>query len=139
MNKKEPNNVIIFDGVCSLCNAWVDFVLRKEKEDIFSFAANQSDEGQAILEKFNKTFDNEEVDTVFLLENGQLYERSTAALRIVKKLSFPWNLAYGFVVIPRPIRDFFYKIIAKNRYRWFGKKNSCRLPTPEERAKFIGW
>lgn len=139
MNEKEPNNVIIFDGVCSLCNAWVDFVLRREKEDIFSFAANQSDEGQEILKKFNKTFDNEEVDTVFLLEDGQLYERSTAALRIVKKLSFPWNLAYGFVIIPRPIRDFFYKIIAKNRYRWFGKKNSCRLPTPEERAKFIGW
>jgi predicted DCC family thiol-disulfide oxidoreductase YuxK len=71
------------------------------------------------------------------VQNGKLYKRSTAALRLARMLRFPWNLAYGFIIVPAFIRDFFYKIIARNRYRWFGQKDTCRIPTPEEIARFL--
>ena len=127
--------VVIFDGVCNLCNASVDFIIRHDQAGYFKVSANQHETGQRILQE--QGVDPASVDTVFLYENGQLYRRSTAALRIARRLGFPWHLLYGFIIIPAPIRDAVYKVIARNRYRWFGKKETCRLPTPEERARFL--
>lgn len=127
--------IVIFDGVCNLCNASIDFIIRQDKKGLFRVTANQHEAGQRILEE--QGVDPQEIDTVFLYENGQLYRRSTAALRIARKLGFPWSLMYAFIIIPAPIRDAVYKVIAANRYRWFGKMETCRLPTPEERARFV--
>ena len=127
--------ILIFDGVCELCNASVDFIMKWEKRPDLLFTANQNPPGRALLEKFGE--DPDAVSTVYLVQNGKLYKRSSAALRIARLLRFPWFLAYGFIIIPPFIRDFFYKIIANNRYRWFGQKETCRIPTPEEIARFL--
>lgn len=127
--------IVIFDGVCNLCNASIDFIIRHDQAGIFRVTANQHETGQRILEE--QGVDPKEIDTVFLYEEGQLYRRSTAALRIARKLGFPWSLMYAFIIVPAPIRDAVYKVVAANRYRWFGKKETCRLPTPEERARFV--
>ncbi|MEM7367153.1 MAG: thiol-disulfide oxidoreductase DCC family protein [Bacteroidota bacterium] len=127
--------VIIFDGVCNFCNFWVDFLIRRDPKNKFRFTANQQKAGKAILLQYGESV--EEVGTVYFYEEGQLYKESTAALRIARHLPGAWPLFYGFIIIPRPIRDLMYGWIAKNRYRFFGKKESCRLPSPEERAKFL--
>ena len=127
--------VIVFDGVCNLCNASVDFVINRDAKGAFQFAPNQSEAGQEIVGQAG--LDVFEADTLVLWENGATYVRSTAVLRIARRLGFPWKLAYGFILIPRPIRDFFYRLLAKNRYRIFGTRDSCRLPTPEERSRFL--
>ncbi|MEM9984506.1 MAG: thiol-disulfide oxidoreductase DCC family protein [Bacteroidota bacterium] len=132
---KHDYPVVIFDGVCNLCNASVDFIIRQDKKGKIKVTANQHDAGQQIL--LENGLRPEQVETLYLLENGKLYDRSTAALGIARQLGFPWSLAYVFIVIPKPIRDGVYRWIARNRYRWFGKKDSCRLPTAEERAYFI--
>ncbi|TAE61829.1 MAG: thiol-disulfide oxidoreductase DCC family protein [Bacteroidetes bacterium] len=128
-------SIIIFDGVCTLCNASVDFVIRRDKKNQFQFTANQNEAGRRILEEQGIAPGDSE--TVFLFENGTLYQKSTAALRIARSLGFPWSLFYAGIIIPAPLRDAIYNWIARNRYRWFGKKETCRLPSPEERAKFL--
>lgn len=135
MEKTFGKPILIFDGVCELCNASVDFIMKWEKSPKLLFTANENLSGKAILEGFGEN--PEDVSTVFLVENGKLYKRSTAALRIAKMLRFPWFLFYAFILVPPFIRDFFYKIIAKNRYRWYGKKDSCRIPTQDEIARFL--
>lgn len=127
--------LIIFDGVCNLCNASVDFIVRRDKAARFRFTPNQGATAQELLPLHGKTA--EEVGTIYLLENDRLYDRSDAVLRIARHLGFPWSLAVVFLVIPRFIRDGVYHWIARNRYRWFGKKETCRLPSPEEQARFI--
>ncbi|MDX1905472.1 MAG: thiol-disulfide oxidoreductase DCC family protein [Bacteroidia bacterium] len=133
MDKK--NHVVIFDGVCNLCNASVDFIIRHDPEGVFSFTANQDPPGQRILADNARAVTDP--DTVMLYEAGVLYDRSTAALRIARHLRFPLNLLYAGIIIPRPIRDAVYRWIARNRYRWFGKKETCRIPTPAERSRFL--
>lgn len=127
--------IIIFDGVCNLCNKSVDFVIRRDKKRIFRYAANQSEAGAAILRQHG--VEEGEQQTVYLLQNGKLYRRSTAALRIARRLPFPWFLGWTWMIFPRFLRDWVYKWIARNRYKWFGKKDTCRLPTPEERSLFL--
>ncbi|MEZ4827426.1 MAG: thiol-disulfide oxidoreductase DCC family protein [Bacteroidia bacterium] len=127
--------VIIFDGVCNFCNASVNFIMDRDPKGHFKFAANQSDTGKALLSNAGES--SEEIGTIFLFDGGKLYRESAAVLRIAKGLNFPWNLGYVFVVVPPFIRNFFYRIIARNRYRWFGKREACRLPTPEEAARFL--
>jgi predicted DCC family thiol-disulfide oxidoreductase YuxK len=127
--------VILFDGVCNLCNTAVQFVIERDPTAVFRFAALQSDFGQGILAK--NAINTEGGDTMILVENGQVYDRSTAALRIAKRLSGGIKLLAVFLIVPRPIRDFFYKIIARNRYRWFGKQETCWLPTKELKARFL--
>ena len=127
--------IILFDGVCNLCNASVQFVIEHDPKAVFRFAALQSDFGQAIVAK--NTLNTEGGDTVILVENGSIYDRSTAALRIAKRLSGGIKLLSVFLIVPKPIRDFFYKIIARNRYRWFGKQETCWLPTKELKARFL--
>ncbi len=127
--------VIVFDGVCNLCNASVDLILRRDARQAFLFASNQSSEGRDLLTRHG--VDPSDVSTIYLIEDGLAFSRSTAALRIARRLRFPWNLAYGLILIPRPVRDFLYRLIARNRYRLFGKRETCRLPTPEERERFL--
>lgn len=127
--------IILFDGVCNLCNSSVQFVIERDKKDTFLFSSLQSEFGQKILKKNN--MNQEEFDSILLVENDKIYQKSDAALRIAKDLDSPWNLLYVFIIFPRFIRDFGYELIAKNRYKWFGKQESCWLPTPELRSKFL--
>lgn len=129
------SGIILFDGVCNFCNSSVNFIIDRDTTNYFKFGALQSDEGQALLRKHNQSTDS--FDTLILIEGDKLYTRSTAALRIAKKLSGLWPLFYVFIIIPKFFRDPIYNLIAKNRYKVFGKKDTCRLPTPQERAKFL--
>lgn len=131
----DTKSVILFDGVCNLCNASIDFIIKRDKKDHFRVGALQDDAGKKLLSKFK--VNPEYLDSLVLIEDQQIYFRSTAALKISKNLSGAWPLFYGFIILPASIRDGIYDWIGKNRYRWFGKKNTCRLPTPEERAKFL--
>ena len=143
MNHVAP--IILFDGVCNLCNASVQFIIERDPTAIFRFSALQSDFVQSILAKNAVNMASSDIpkigaeggDSVILVENGNVYDRSTAALRIARRLSGAIKFLYIFIVIPRPIRDFFYKIIAKNRYRWFGKQDACWMPTKELKARFL--
>ncbi len=128
--------IVLFDGVCNLCNQSVDFIVQRDKKDVFKFASLQSEFAQNLLKPF--PIDAQKLDSVLLVKGGKLYQKSSAALQIARQLGGGWRLMYGFIIVPRFLRDFVYNIIAKNRYRWFGKKETCRLPTPEERAKFLG-
>ncbi|MEZ4905654.1 MAG: DUF393 domain-containing protein [Spirosomataceae bacterium] len=127
-------DVIFFDGVCNFCNASINFVMEHDIQHRFQFASLQSDYGQKVLVAHQRS--TTDLNTVLLLRGGKLYEKSDAALEIARYLS-GWSWVYVFRFIPRFIRDFFYQIIAKNRYRIFGKSVSCRIPTPEERSLFI--
>ena len=129
------NRVVIFDGMCHLCDGFVSRLIRWDKEGKLHFTANQSEKGQAILAKFGSTEQAE--GTVFFLENEQLFTQSTAVLKIFSLLPLPFSLMYGFSVIPASIRDVVYAWISRNRYKWFGKRNTCRMPTPEEMKRFI--
>ncbi len=126
--------LVLFDGVCNLCNSSVNFVIDRDPEAYFKFAALQDEAVQPFFAKYDLS--PEYLDSIVLIEDGQSYRNSTAALRIARRLKGAWPLFYGFIIIPRPIRDVVYKWIARNRYRWFGKRDSCRLPTPELRARF---
>jgi len=128
--------VVLFDGVCNLCNGSVNWLIDHDTKNQFQFASLQSDYGKKVVAQFNLKGDY--LDTVLLLQDDQVYMRSEAVLRICKKLGGGYSLLYGFVIVPAFIRDFFYNIVARNRYRWFGKQDACRIPTPELKAKFLG-
>ncbi len=127
--------IVLFDGVCNFCNASINFVIDHDPKYLFKFAALQSDFAKEKLSKAG--LKTEDFDSVVLIEGDKVYTRSTAALRISKKLSGAWPLLYGFIIVPPFIRNAVYDLIARNRYRWFGKSENCRLPSPEERARFI--
>ncbi|WP_457617360.1 thiol-disulfide oxidoreductase DCC family protein [Lutibacter sp.] len=127
--------VILFDGVCNLCTTSVHFIIRHDKSSYFLFASLQSDAAKEILLHFPSK--KIKLDTIVLFEDGTIYDKSTAALRIAKKLNGGYKLLYFLIIIPRFIRDFGYLFIAKNRYKWFGKKKKCMIPSPEISAKFI--
>ena|SRR5438132_352884 len=130
-----PKYIILFDGVCNLCNGSVQFVVKRDKKKQFLFGSLQGKTGQAYLHKFNLSANV--FNSFMLVEDDQVYTRSTAALRVLKHLGGVWQLLYAFIIIPKFIRDAVYKLIAANRYKWFGKKDQCRVPTPEERAWFL--
>ena len=127
--------IILFDGVCNLCNKSVQTVLRKDKAGIFKFASLQSDAGQKLLKQYNLPTEN--FGSFVLIQNNEVYLKSTAALMVAKQLSGPIKLLYGFMIVPTFIRNFFYNIIAKNRYKWFGKMDECMIPTPEIKSRFL--
>jgi len=127
-------DVILFDGVCNFCNASINFVIDRDAARRFRFASLQSDFGQRLLAENNRQLTD--FDTVLLLREGELFEKSDAALEIARYLK-GWSWLYLFRFVPRFIRDFFYNIIAKNRYRLFGKSEFCRIPTPEEKKLFV--
>ena len=128
--------LILFDGVCNLCNTSIQFVIQNDKKNQFVFAALESSIGQKIINHYN--IDTSKLDSILLYsrENG-LSIKSTAALTIAKQLNSPVNLLSLFLVIPSFIRDTVYDFIAKNRYKWFGKKEVCMIPTPELKSKFL--
>lgn len=129
------NPIILFDGVCNLCNGFVDFIILRDPMGIYRFASLQSELGQ---EKSSNCRTMESVmESVVLIEGEKCYFKSSAALHIARRLRFPWPLLYGFMIIPRFFRDVIYDFIANNRYEWFGKRDTCRLPTPEELSRFL--
>ncbi|MGD9564523.1 MAG: thiol-disulfide oxidoreductase DCC family protein [Pyrinomonadaceae bacterium] len=127
--------IILFDGVCNFCNGAVNWVIERDKAGYFKFAALQSEIGQKLLDKHG--IDRAETDSIVLVEDERVYTYSTAPLRVAKRLAGPWSWTYAFIIVPRPIRDLFYKLFARNRYRLFGKQDACMMPTPEIRARFL--
>ena len=127
--------IILFDGVCNLCNSSVNFIIDHDKDDVFKFASLQSESGQELLKMNN--LETENFDSIIFSDNGRIYTQSTAVLRIVKDFPGLWKILYAFIIVPPFIRNFLYDLIANNRYKWFGKKDSCRIPTPELKSKFL--
>ena len=127
--------VILFDGVCNFCNAIVNFIIRQDKKNIFLFCALQSDSGKKFLEQYKINWKLS--DSFVVIENGRAYQKSSAALRLYNKLPWYWKWTQIFWIVPKFIRDGVYNFIAKNRYRWFGKKEKCMIPAPGVREKFL--
>lgn len=127
--------IILFDGVCNFCNFWVNFIIDRDKKDLFRFAALQSEKGQELLERFR--MDSNSLDTFVLIEDKKVYTKSTAALRISRNLMGIWKFLYFLILVPKPFRDFIYTLIAKNRYKFFGKRDTCRIPNEEDKKKFL--
>ncbi|MCU7667382.1 thiol-disulfide oxidoreductase DCC family protein [Bacillus thuringiensis] len=126
--------IILFDGECNVCDRSVQFIIKRDPIGLFKFASMQSDIGKELLNKYNAPND---LSSLVLIENNNCYLKSSAALRVSKNLKGAWKLLYFLLVVPKPLRDYFYSIIAKNRYKWFGKKDSCMLPSPEIRKRFL--
>lgn len=135
MDKDFNFPIILFDGVCNLCNASVQWVLRRDRRGQFRFAALQSETGQQLLARFG--MDPAAFNTVVLADGGRLYTRSDAALEVARRLGAPWAWLAVFRYLPRGLRDAVYDWIARNRYRWFGRQESCLLPRPEWKERFV--
>ncbi len=131
----EEQNILLFDGVCNLCNGAINFIIDHDPKGHFKFAALQSEFGQQKLLELG--YNTESFDSLVLLSQGQVYKKSSAALRIAKKLNGLYPLLYAFIIVPPFLRHWVYDIIAKNRYKWWGKRDSCRMPTPELRSRFV--
>lgn len=132
----EQKKIILFDGVCNLCNSSVQFVIKRDKKDIFRFAALQSEMGQALVKE--RGINTEEVDSIILIEPQiAYYTKSDAALKIAKLLSGGWPLLGILLGLPKGFRDWVYDWVARNRYQWFGKKDSCMIPTEALKGKFL--
>lgn len=139
--------VMLFDGTCNLCDRSLQFIIDHEGDTELKFTALQSEAGRELLatvaspaeveQLVNGTKGTGDPDTVLLVEDGRIYTHSSAALRIARHLRWPWRWVRMSVIVPRPLRDVVYRWIARNRYRWFGKTESCRVPTPELRARFL--
>lgn len=127
--------IILFDGVCNFCNSTVNFVIKKDKKKILKFAVLQSSIAKKLLK--GQAIQANDLSSFVFIENEKVYSRSTAALRVCRYLTGLWPLMYGFIILPKFIRDAVYNWIAKNRYKWFGKKNECMIPTPEIKARFL--
>ena len=133
-----PNHkqLILFDGVCNLCNSIINYVIKHDKENVFMFAPLQSQTGEEIIMKFN--LDTSITDSILLYSQEKgLKIKSTAAIVIASKLGFPRNILSLFLIIPAFIRNWVYDYVANNRYKWYGKKDACMIPTPELKAKFL--
>ncbi len=133
--KQENSPILLFDGVCNLCNGLVQFTIERDPQGKFKFASLQSNSGQSLLKKFNLPTDD--FDSFVLVNGDKHYTKSTASLRVAKGFGGFWALFYGFIIIPKPLRDSVYNLIARNRYRWFGKQETCWMPTPELKARFL--
>jgi len=127
--------VILFDGVCNLCSGSVQFIINRDPSGIFRFATLQSETGKNLVSKFD--LPNDKPDAIILVENSEYYSRSTAALRILQRLGSLWQLLYVFILVPRPIRDYFYDIVARNRYKWYGKRAQCMIPSEDIKGRFL--
>ncbi|GHB35205.1 thiol-disulfide oxidoreductase DCC family protein [Mongoliitalea lutea] len=135
MTVTEKFHIVLFDGVCNLCNNSVDFIIRRDTKNVFKVGAIQDAHTQKLLDSYEIPADY--LDSLIYIHKDQVYFKSRGALEIARNLGGLWPILYGLIIIPAFIRDPIYDWIARNRYRWFGKKETCRLPTPEERAKFL--
>lgn len=132
---EHPERVILFDGVCNLCNNSINHVIDHDPKGKFRFASLQSNYGKSRIEAFGG--DSETLDSVLLVQRGKMYGKSRAALEIARQMSGLYPLLYAFVIVPPFIRNAVYNWIARNRYKWFGKEDSCRMPTPALKARFL--
>jgi predicted DCC family thiol-disulfide oxidoreductase YuxK len=135
VSKAETTAIVLFDGVCHLCNNSVSFIIRHGRRGYFKFAPLQSPIGQELLRQHHLPSD--ELDTFVLIEEGKAYTRSTAALRVAKQLDGLWPVAYTLIVVPQPLRNVAYNVVAKSRYKWFGKRETCMIPTAEIKERFL--
>lgn len=127
--------LILFDGVCNFCNYWVRFALKRDKKQKLSFGTLQGNTAKKVLPLYG--INEKELASVVFIEKGKVWQNSSAVLRICKHLSGAWKMFYVLMIIPTPIRDFVYRIIAQNRYRWFGKRESCMLPDASVKERFV--
>ena len=130
-----PPSIVLFDGVCNLCSGSVQFLLKRDREGRLRFASLQSDAGRRLMAEHGLPVDS--LSSVLLVEDGRVWRESSAALRIARHLPGAWKLLRVLALVPRPLRDAVYRWIARNRYRWFGKAETCWLPTPELKARFL--
>lgn len=128
------SGIILFDGICNFCDSSVQFIIKRDKAAYFRFASIQSEVGQRLLKEYKIPAD---VDSVILIEDGRAYMESTAPLKICRHLDGAWQLFYVLLVVPPFVRNFFYRLFAKNRYRFFGQKEVCMLPTTKQRQRFL--
>ena len=133
--QKNETYILLFDGVCNLCISIVNFILKKDTKGKFKFAALQSESGQALLNKFGLS--TKDFNSFIFISGDKYFIKSSAVLHVLKELRIVWILFYIFIVIPRPIRDFMYSIIAKTRYTIFGKQNTCFIPSSDIKRKFL--
>ncbi len=129
------NPIILFDGICNLCNGAVQFIIKHDPEKKFLFTSLQSEAGQQLLKKYKLPSEN--FNSFLLLQDDAIFSKSTAALKVASQLKSAWKLLYIFIIVPKYIRDAVYSYIAANRYKWFGKKDNCMMPTPELQARFL--
>ena len=132
---KKNTKVILFDGVCNLCNNSVKLIIKNDKSNIFKFAPLQGKYGTKIQNRYN--INTTEINSIILIDGKKTYAKSSAALRIAKDLRAPFFLFFVFIIVPVFIRNFIYDLIAKNRYKWFGKMDSCMIPSNELKSKFF--
>lgn len=135
MHNATSNPIILFDGVCNFCNYWVNFAIKRDKKKKLKFTTLQGEAAKQLLPQFH--INSTSLSSVIFLDKGKAYTQSSAAIRICKHLNGGWKLFYGLMIIPKFIRDFFYNIIARNRYKWWGKKDECMIPTPELKERFL--
>ena len=131
----DPSAVVIFDGECAFCDAAVNFIIDRDVGAYFRFASRQSPAGKRLLQAHG--LPAEGLGSLVLIEAGDVHVRSTASLRIARRLSGPWPIAYAFVVVPAPLRDGVYGVVSRNRKRWMGESQSCAVPSPERRARYL--
>lgn len=135
MKNFNNNHIILFDGVCNLCNSAVLFILKHDKKAVFSFAALQSETAELLLKNYNIT--NKSLHSIVYIADGVLYKQSTAALHICKQLPGLWKYCYYLIFVPKKIRDAVYTYIANHRYKWFGKKEQCAVPSKNIQDRFL--
>ncbi|WP_078556044.1 thiol-disulfide oxidoreductase DCC family protein [Bacillus alkalicellulosilyticus] len=135
MRETNEHQIVLFDGVCNMCNSLVTFLIKRDPEGMFQYAALQSDAGQKLLQQYG--LPTNDFGSFILIKKGKFYTKSSAALHVLKELKGAWKLLYPLIIVPRPIRDFVYSLIAHNRYRLFGKKQECMIPTPELKKRFL--
>ncbi len=135
MTDTKNKSIILFDGICNLCNSSVQFILKHDHKKQFLFASLQSDAATKLLLQLNSK--NNKLSSILLIEDNKIYNKSTAALRISRELTPLWNWFYILIIIPTKLRDFIYDIIAKNRYKWFGKRDTCLVDNTKYKKRFI--
>lgn len=135
MQCKDQKSILLFDGICNLCNASVQFILQKDHKEQFLFASLQSDAAEKLLLQYKEKKIG--MDSIVLIEDGKVYQKSAAVLKICRHLNWPWRIFLLGGYLPKSLRDNLYDLIAKNRYRWFGKQDSCTMMVPEYKNRFI--
>ncbi|WP_455212262.1 thiol-disulfide oxidoreductase DCC family protein [Kaarinaea lacus] len=138
-------HIILFDGVCNLCSASVQFVLKRDSKELFQFCSLQSNAGKRLLKKYglqnfelqSNVLQHAGSSSMVLLQDGKSFTKSSAALTVARGLRWPWPLLYGFIIVPKFLRDAVYDFIGNRRYRWFGKKNNCWIPPHPMKHRFL--
>lgn len=135
MTSSDDKKIVLFDGVCNFCNYWVNFAIKRDKKKKLIFTPLQGETAKKLLPQYN--INPTSRSSVILIDNGKAFTQSSAAIRICKYLNGGWKLFYSLLIIPKFIRNFFYNIIARNRYKWYGKKETCMIPNPELKERFL--